>query len=80
VVDGDKLPALAKRYLGSADRFREIYEANRAVLNSPDLLPIGVELVIPPREPAPADRTAPPASTPGPQPTLVPVESLPDES
>jgi len=50
VVDGDTLSALAERYLGSADRGREIFEANREVLPSPEILPIGVELKIPPRQ------------------------------
>lgn len=49
VVDGDTLERLADRYLGSAALAGEIYEANRAVLASPQLLPIGAELVIPPR-------------------------------
>ena len=47
VVDGDRLKSLAKRYLGSASRYLEIYEANRDVLASPDLLPIGTKLKIP---------------------------------
>jgi hypothetical protein len=47
IVDGDTLPGLAERYLGSADRAWEIYEANRELLPSPELLPIGVELCIP---------------------------------
>ena len=49
IVDGDTLAALAQRYLGSAARAMEIYEANRDVLTSPALLPIGSELKIPPR-------------------------------
>jgi nucleoid-associated protein YgaU len=49
VVDGDTLPALAARYLGSAKRAGEIYESNRDVLSDPRLLPIGVELKIPKR-------------------------------
>ena len=49
IVDGDTLEALAERYLGSAERYREIYEANRDVLPSPQLLPIGTELKIPPQ-------------------------------
>ena len=53
IVDGDTLPALAERYLGSADRCMEIFEANRYALPGPDVLPIGVELTIPPRR-APA--------------------------
>jgi nucleoid-associated protein YgaU len=48
IVDGDTLGALAERYLGSKDRRLEIYEANRNVLPSPELLPIGVVLKIPP--------------------------------
>ncbi len=49
VVDGDTLTALAERYLGSPERALEIYNANRLSLPSPDVLPIGVELRIPPR-------------------------------
>ncbi len=49
VVDGDTLAALAERYLGSAARAEEIYQANREVLRDPKLLPIGVELKLPPR-------------------------------
>jgi nucleoid-associated protein YgaU len=49
VVDGDTLPELARRYLGDAGRYLELFEANRNVLSSPDLLPLGVELTIPPR-------------------------------
>ena len=48
VVDGDTLPGLARRYLGSPDRYFEIYEANRDVLpDGPDVLPIGAMLKIP---------------------------------
>jgi nucleoid-associated protein YgaU len=52
IVDGDTLEALAARYLGSADRAAEIYELNREVLPGPEVLPIGAELRLPPREPA----------------------------
>lgn len=44
---GDTLSSIAAHYLGSGARFREIYEANRNVLRSPDDLPDGVTLVIP---------------------------------
>ncbi|MBN2476487.1 MAG: LysM peptidoglycan-binding domain-containing protein [Pirellulales bacterium] len=47
IADGDTLEALAERYLGSAERSQEIYEANRDSLPSPQLLPIGAELRIP---------------------------------
>jgi nucleoid-associated protein YgaU len=72
VVDGDTLAALAERYLGSPSRALEIYNANRFLLPSPDVLPIGAELKIPARahaapapagahpEPRPASPTAPP--------------------
>jgi nucleoid-associated protein YgaU len=47
IADGDTLSGLAVKYLGSADRYREIYEFNRDILSSPELLPIGTELKIP---------------------------------
>lgn len=47
IVDGDSLSSLAERYLGSADRAMEIFEANREKLTDPRILPIGVELRIP---------------------------------
>jgi len=49
IVDGDTLTALAEKYLGGGDRRLEIYDANRDVLPSPDLLPIGIEIAIPGR-------------------------------
>jgi nucleoid-associated protein YgaU len=47
IIDGDSLALLAERYLGSASRAMEIYEANRQVLTHPQILPIGAELKIP---------------------------------
>lgn len=47
IVDGDSLKSLAERYLGSPDRYLEIFQANRHVLSSPQVLPIGAELKIP---------------------------------
>ncbi|MHB1037707.1 MAG: LysM peptidoglycan-binding domain-containing protein [Pirellulales bacterium] len=47
IVDGDTLSGLAERYLGRADRYLELFEANRDSLTHPDLLPIGLELRIP---------------------------------
>ncbi len=49
IIDGDTLPSLAQRYLGSSQRAKEIYDANRDVLLDPQLLPIGAVLKIPPR-------------------------------
>lgn len=53
IVDGDTLTALAERYLGSSQRWAELFEHNRAVLKSPDLLPIGRILQIPAATAAP---------------------------
>ena len=64
IADGDTLSKLAQRYLGSAERYLEIYTLNRDVLASPDLLPIGTTIKIP--------RGAA-ASTPGADSPLVPV-------
>jgi len=44
---GDTLSGLASKYLGSSARYREIYEANRNVLRSPDDLREGATIVIP---------------------------------
>jgi hypothetical protein len=68
VVDGDTLTTLAERYLGSPGRAMEIYNANRFSLPSPDVLPIGVELRIPPRI-----HGATAAAGAKPEPALVPV-------
>jgi len=50
IVDGDTLSKLAAECLGRQDRYLEIYELNRDVLTSPDLLPIGTPLKMPPRQ------------------------------
>ena len=47
IADGDDLKRLAQKYLGTENRWREIYEANRDTLDDPELLPIGLELRIP---------------------------------
>jgi hypothetical protein len=49
VVDGDSLAKLAGRYLDDPRRADEILQLNRGLLSDPQLLPIGVELLIPPR-------------------------------
>jgi nucleoid-associated protein YgaU len=65
VADGDTLTELAKRYLGNAGRWSELYDYNRDVLTNPDLLPIGAELRIPvaPFRPGESD-PAPSAAAP----------------
>lgn len=47
VRDGDTLESLAERLLGDAGYAEAIFQANRDRLSRRDLLPIGVELVIP---------------------------------
>jgi nucleoid-associated protein YgaU len=48
--DGDTLERLAERFLGDVRRAEEIFAANRHLLARPDLLPVGIEIVIPPRQ------------------------------
>jgi nucleoid-associated protein YgaU len=47
VRDGDTLFSLARQYYGDPERFGVIYQANRGVLETPDPLPVGADLVIP---------------------------------
>ena len=49
IADGDTLPRIAERYLGSSDYWQALYAYNRDVLKDPDVLPIGAELRIPPK-------------------------------
>ncbi len=47
IVDGDSLAGLAEQYLGDPARAEEIFAANREVLPSREVLPLGARLVIP---------------------------------
>ena len=48
VKAGDSLSAIARDQLGDMKRWPEIYELNKAVIgNNPDLIQIGMELVLP---------------------------------
>jgi 2',3'-cyclic-nucleotide 2'-phosphodiesterase (5'-nucleotidase family) len=47
VKKGDSLSRIAKRELGSYDRYREIYEANKNKIKNPNVLVVGTQLVIP---------------------------------
>ncbi len=47
IADGDTLSRLAERYLGDANQYLRIFEANRNGLSAPDVLPVAVEIVIP---------------------------------
>jgi hypothetical protein len=77
VTDGDSLPKLAARYLDDASRSWEIFQLNRDLLRSPELLPIGAVLKLPSPKPpttdmadgnAPAERSVL-VSQPSPTPT-----------
>ncbi|MCC7086490.1 MAG: LysM peptidoglycan-binding domain-containing protein, partial [Pirellulales bacterium] len=74
IADGDTLVRLAERYLGSADRSMEIFEYNRDVLRSPDMLPIGSDLRIPPQIPVKSVETNAAANTVAAQSPLVPLD------
>lgn len=47
VKKGDTLSRIAKRELGSYDRWKEIYETNLDKIKNPDVLPLGSQLIIP---------------------------------
>lgn len=47
VVKGDNLSAIAKKHLGDANRYPEIFEANKPMLTDPDKIYPGQQLRIP---------------------------------
>lgn len=47
VVEGDSLWKLAKRFLGAGDRYMEIHELNKTIIQSPELIFVGQKLLIP---------------------------------
>ena len=47
VVAGDTLSKLAKSYLGEANRYMEIFNANTETLSNPDQIKVGQKLTIP---------------------------------
>jgi len=47
VVSGDTLSAIAKKYYGNAGQYMKIFEANRDILDNPDLIKVGQKLKIP---------------------------------
>lgn len=49
VVKGDSLSKIAKREYGDAQQWPKIYEANRDVIDNPDLIEPGQDLIIPER-------------------------------
>ena len=48
VKNGDSLSEIAQREMGDGDRWKELYEANKAAIgDDPDLIHPGLELTIP---------------------------------
>lgn len=47
VVKGDSLSKIAKQFYGNANRWREIFEANRDQISNPDLIKPGQVFKIP---------------------------------
>ena len=47
VVAGDSLSKIAKRLYGDANKWRQIYEANKDLIKNPDLIHPGQKLKIP---------------------------------
>ena len=47
VAKGDSLSKIAKKVLGNANRWREIFDANRDQLDNPDLIQPGQVLKLP---------------------------------
>lgn len=47
VKAGDSLSKIAKELLGDANRWKEIYEANKDTIKDPNTLNVGQKLVIP---------------------------------
>ena len=59
VEPGDTLSSIAHRLWSDADRWPEVYEANRFQLDDPDELPVGLTLALPARSAdAPKDAAA----------------------
>ena len=50
VVSGDTLSKIAKNCLGNASLYPKIFEANRNILDNPDLIKVGQKLTIPNRD------------------------------
>jgi len=47
VVSGDTLGGIAKKYYGNANSYMKIFEANRDILDNPNLIKVGQKLRIP---------------------------------
>jgi nucleoid-associated protein YgaU len=49
VEAGDTLSKIAKKFYGDADRWTEIFEANKDQISDPNVISVGQELKIPPK-------------------------------
>jgi nucleoid-associated protein YgaU len=47
VASGDTLGAISQKYYGKASEYMKIFEANRDILDNPDLIKVGQKLKIP---------------------------------
>jgi len=47
VSKGENLSLIAKKYLGNANKYMDVFNANKDILKNPDLIQIGQELKIP---------------------------------
>lgn len=47
VVKGDTLGKISKHFYGEAGKYKQIFDANRDILDNPDLIEIGQVLTIP---------------------------------
>lgn len=47
VVRGDSLSKIAKREYGDANKWHKIFEANKDVIDDPDMIEVGQDLIIP---------------------------------
>ena len=71
VAKGENLSMLAQKYLGDRTKWREIFELNKAVIKSPNVIYVGQVLAIPGAEVDP-EPTPDPVPTPDPEPTPAP--------
>lgn len=47
VEKGDSLSKIAKHFYGDMMKYKQIFEANRSILDNPDQIEVGQELIIP---------------------------------
>jgi nucleoid-associated protein YgaU len=47
VASGDTLSKLARQYFGDANRYMELFNANKGILSDPNLIKVGQKLTIP---------------------------------